>query len=279
VNPAVEYCKEIFPVLSAVLDNFIDFSPVVERICRCWRYQLISYRIAMKPLLPQLAQKLVSCFESSRQGCFLWVTSAVVREFSEGAEYVDTETSEAIYQFFERQCLTMLRILNEIPPSELPDVIEDFFRLMVDAVLYYPNRLILSAYFGPVFDASLTALTLQQNDPLIATLHYLRDILSFGGDNPPSSTYGETTPNPPENKQAVKALMLQRGELLTQRILAGLMFNFPKDCVPDGSGVLLGLAELLPNQVASWIQSTIAMLPAGTVSQAESTRVMTGINA
>ncbi len=82
---------------------------------------ILSYRTAMKPLLPALADKLASGFASSRKGCFLWTTDAILREFSEGAEDVDQATSSAIYQFFEQQVLTMLRALNDLPPEELPD--------------------------------------------------------------------------------------------------------------------------------------------------------------
>ncbi|KAH0559558.1 hypothetical protein GP486_003923 [Trichoglossum hirsutum] len=274
-NPAVKYCQEIFPILRAIVNNFNGFTPICERVCRCWRYMLISYRTAMQPLLPQLAENLVSGFASSRLGCFLWVTSSVVREFSDERELVDQATTEAIYQFFEQQCLTMLRALDKVPPEDLPDVIEDFFRLLIDALLYYPYRFLPSPLFSPIFDAALTALTLQQAEPLRATLHYLRDVLGYGGDNPPSTAFAKS---PPEFQRIVKALLTAKGEILVQRILTGLMFNFPRDNMSDASGVLLALVELLPDSVAPWILSTIQMLPAGSVSQNESDRVMGSIN-
>lgn len=75
----------------------------------------------MAPILPSLARQLASGFETSRQGCFLWATDSIIREFSEGAEFVDQATSTAIYQFFEQQALSFLRILNDLPPEDLPD--------------------------------------------------------------------------------------------------------------------------------------------------------------
>lgn len=82
---------------------------------------VISYRTAMTPLLPSLATQLAHGFETSRQGCFLWATDSILREFSEGAEFVDQATATAIYQFFEQQALSFLRILNDLPPEDLPD--------------------------------------------------------------------------------------------------------------------------------------------------------------
>src|ERR1700693_1276276 len=61
-NPAVEYCKEIFPILATIIDTFITFTPICERVCRTWRNMIISYRTAMEPLLPEMANKLASGF-------------------------------------------------------------------------------------------------------------------------------------------------------------------------------------------------------------------------
>ena len=75
----------------------------------------------MIPLLPTLAESIANGFQVSREGCFLWATDAVVREFSEGAEMVDQATSSAVFQFYEQQAVTFLRILNDLPPENLPD--------------------------------------------------------------------------------------------------------------------------------------------------------------
>jgi transportin-3 len=235
---------------------------------------VISYRTAMAPLLPQMANKLANGFAASKQGCFLWVTSAILREFSEDREHVDEQTTNAIYAFFEAQSTAMLRMMSDLPPKDLPDVIEDFYRLLVDALLYYPYKLIRSALFAPIFQAAISALTLEQRDPLNASLHYLRDVIGYGGDNPPSSS---NSPNPPDIQHAVQELILANGEMLIKAILAGMMITFPDDCFTDGSGALLGLFELMPQQTASWVDKTVRMLPAGTVNEPEIDRLMTGI--
>lgn len=115
-------------------------------------------------------------------------------------------------------------------------MIEDFFRLASDAVRYYPKKCITSSLAMPIFSAALSALTLQQIDPLIATLHYYRDLLSFGFDSPSISEFagpdGQPYANPPEVQAAVKQLVSSQGQVLVQRILTGMMFTFPGDCFP-----------------------------------------------
>jgi transportin-3 len=82
---------------------------------------IFSYRTAMAPLLPTLANKLVAGFAASRQGSFLWATDAIVREFAEGKDGVDKASADAVFHFFEQQATTFLRALNDLPPEELPD--------------------------------------------------------------------------------------------------------------------------------------------------------------
>lgn len=120
-HPVVQYCESLLPVLATLAVNFTQSVPILERVCRCWRYMMISYRISMAPLLPTLAQNIAAGFQASRQGCFLFATDAVIREFSDGMEFVDQTTSDAVYQFFEEQAVAFLRILNDIPPQDLPD--------------------------------------------------------------------------------------------------------------------------------------------------------------
>ncbi|KAI6785186.1 uncharacterized protein J7T54_006828 [Emericellopsis cladophorae] len=275
-NPAVKYWAENFNVLATVLENFIHFSPICERICRCWRNMVISYRTSMASLLPSMANKLAQGFSASREGCFLWVTSAILREFSEDREQVEPSTTNDIYRFFEAQTTVFLEALSALQPRELPDVIDDFFRLMIDALLYYPQRLVPSPLMGPVFEAAIYALTLEQRDPLSSTLHFLRDLLSYGGDNPASS-HRIPEPDRLQLQQLVKQLLAQNGYGLVKQIMAGMMITFPEDCFADGSGVLLALFELLPQQTTEWVSQTIHLLPEGTVSPAEADRLLVKI--
>ncbi|OAG41582.1 hypothetical protein AYO21_04284 [Fonsecaea monophora] len=280
-NPAVKYCQEVLPALSQIAKHFTRSMPILERVCKCWRTMVITYRTATAPLLPTLATGIAEGFEASRQGCFLWATDAVIREFSYGSEFVDEATSDNVYQFFEQQATVFLRILAELQPTELPDVIEDFFRLASDALRFYPRKTLTSNLALPMVNASLTALTLQLVEPLQATLHFLRDFLDFGFEQPPISNFegpnGESLGNPPEVQAAVRQVLSSRGQEIVHRVLTGMMFSFPEDCYADASSILLSLFKLVPQAAAQWIQGTLVALPAGTLKPAEANKLMKGI--
>ncbi|KAH8681223.1 exportin 1-like protein [Xylariales sp. PMI_506] len=273
-DPAVKYWHETFQILAKILDGFIDFPPICERVCRCWRLMVISHRGAMTPILPEMANKLAAGFEASRQGCFLWVTGAILREFSDDREHVDQNITESIYAFFEAQATNMLRFLSDLTPQELPDVAEDFFRLLIDALLYYPQKLIPSPLFTPIFEAAISVLVLEQREPLSATLHYIRDLLSWGGKNPPSSSDFLGASAMEELRAIVKRLLLAKGDALVKRVLAGMMITFPRDCFADGSGALLTLFEMMPNEATTWVDQTIRLLPQGTMTPVEADRLI-----
>ncbi|KAM3419573.1 hypothetical protein BST61_g2913 [Cercospora zeina] len=282
-HPVVQYCQEIFPVLATICESFIQFVPIVERICRCWRYMVLSYRVHAAPLLPGLADKLSSGFATSRQGCFLWATDSIIREFSDESEYVSRQTTDQIYAFYEQQATAFMRALNDLAPEQVPDVIEDFFRLSTDVLLYHPNKIVASDLMGTILRAATTSLTLLKEEPIIATLHFLRDFLAYGGEDAPSPAFDahdgtySNRPNPPQVQQTVKDLVKATGEDLTQRCLTGMMYTFPPDCFPDASGVLLALFQLVPKDTANWVGKTVSMLPAGSIAPQEQERLLRNI--
>jgi transportin-3 len=177
--------------------------------------------------------------------------------------------------FYEQQATTFLRALNDLAPEDLPDVIEDFFRLSTDVLLYHPNKLLASNLMEPVLSAASTSLTLLKVEPVMATLHFLRDFLAYGGDDAPSPAFDahdgtyQLRPNPPQIKQTVHTHITTQGASLVQRCMTGMMYSFPQDCIPDASGVLLALFELVPREVALWIAQTIDLLPAGSLAAEE----------
>jgi len=165
--------------------------------------------------------------------------------------------------------------------SFLSTVIEDFFRLLVDTLIYYHNQLIPASICGPILSASISVLVLQQQAPLQATLHYLRDFLSYGSEHPASSSFNDSHSQPisPAVQHSVKQHVTAQGEPLVQRLLTGMMFTFPRDCLQDASGVLMSLFELMPEQAALWVKSTIGILPAGSIKAGEADRVMNSVAA
>lgn len=162
-------------------------------------------------------------------------------------------------------------------------VIEDFFHMLVDALIYYHPKLITGGLCPQILNASTSALVLEQHEPILATLHFLRDFLSYGTDSPNSSSLAGDMPSngasitPAQIQDTVKTIIRSQGEEITRRVLTGMMFTFPSDCLQDASGVMLGLFQLMPQESALWIQNTIELLPQESVKAGEGERLMSAV--
>jgi transportin-3 len=229
--------------------------------------------------LATLPQKLVTGFKATRQGCFLWAADSVIREFSEHSEDPDPSILQAIVPFYEQLANTFLTALTEVSGEHLPDLIEDFFRLSMDIILNHPSSAFKSPILDPVLLAAIHSLNLLKTEVLMATLHYLRDFISYGTPDRPYSTLEDDGPqvNSAEIQNNVKALLLKHGKELMLRALVGMMYSFPEDCIPDASGVVLDMLRVLPQQTSVWFGETLGQLPAGAVLPQERDRLLNQI--
>ena len=169
-------------------------------------------------------------------------------------------------------------MIAEIPMVRLAyavTVIEDFFHLTEDALTFCHDQFVPSAICTQIFGAALKALVLEQEHPLVRTLRWLEDLLSYGTDRPHSSSFeGISPPAAAKNKTAIQAILAAQGESLVQRVLTGMMFTFPRDTLLDASSVLLLLFQIAPEQTAGWIKSTLNMLPEGSIKPGESDKLL-----
>lgn len=282
-SPTAEFVNELYPVLiTTLLDAHGKSSYVSERTCKFIKTCLHSCSVHLSPILPSIAETLVSQFEKTHYGCYLWVSGAVVREFGDdfgGEVAIDAATKEAVWQFSYRQAVTFYRYLSNVSsPAEVPDLIEDFFRLMSDVLMFFPFQHISSDLFEPSFNATLSALTLEQMEPLMATLHFLQDLLGYGYTSPPMSVRNRDS-IPDNVRSTVVSLATNNGQQLCARLVSGLIFSFPRDCVTDASSLMLTLFQLVPSQQAlEWLSATLNMLPEGSIGQEEKDKLLARVN-
>ncbi|BFZ63006.1 Nuclear import receptor [Saitoella coloradoensis] len=271
-HPCVTLMQELWPVLSALLQAYGNAPFVAERISKCVRSMMNAYRMHMLPLLPAIAEMLVVYFDKLQYGCFLWVSGTLVRNF--GELEVAAETKGAVWSFVQQQAINMFKILNKTQPKDIPDVIEDFFRFMGDVIMNFPQQFCTSNLLDPTFQAALVSLSLEQQDPLVSILHFMRDMLAWALPSPPTSIMPQT---PPEVMDAVRAMTSQYGPQLTSIMFSGMIHTLPRDCVQDASGVLLMLLEIFPQEAVGWIAATVAALPEGTSSAEERQKFMSSL--
>ena len=118
-HPAVRLISDLWPALYDTLKTFGSVQFISESVAKNFKNIIYSYRIHSLPLLPQMAETLVTSFELYEFGCFLWASGAIVRQF--GHEEVDDRVRYAIWEFVERQCVNTFRLLEKSKPNDIPD--------------------------------------------------------------------------------------------------------------------------------------------------------------
>lgn len=271
-HPCVKVFSEIWPVLSQALDTYGQLRFMSERVCSCMKTILNNYRQHALPLLPGFAEKLAACFEKHRYGCFLWVSGACVRQFA-NVEDNSPETVQAVWQFVELQSVGMFKYLSTTAPKQISDVVEDFFRLMMDALHGNAEMFLFSAYLETIIQASMASLVIEQVDALTTVLNFLRDLVAWSLPSPPTS--GQHVDQRARNQ--LNTLLVKYGEQLTGLVFTGQVYSFPRDCVTNASGVILTLLEIFEAAALPWIEAAFSSLPSGTMGDAERVKFVEGI--
>jgi transportin-3 len=153
-------------------------------------------------------------------------------------------------------------------------VIEDFFRLLMDALFCHPLEFTKSPLLPTIVQAALASLALELENPLTAVLHFIRDFLGYAVGHVPSSMESEV---PVEMQNAIRAMIGAHGSTMCSLIMSGMIFTFPRDCVMDGAGALMTLVEMDPETSVNWIANSLQMLPAENLSQEERTRFISQV--
>lgn len=273
-SPTSKFVVEVLPVISTLLSKHGSSSYVAERSSKFIRCALFSCGSDLLDVLPTIAELLAFQFQQTHFGCYLWVTGTIFREFS--AEDMDESLKTSVWAFGQEQIATFYRYLTTINPVNAPDLVDDFFRLMGDVVMYFPFQLIVSDLFAPSFDASLIAINLNEFDPIISALHYLQDLFAYGSKYPPSSVHKSI---PPNVRSIVIGLANAKGQQLCSQLILSLIYSFPKDAVSDASSLLLETMQLVSSETATgWISNTLQQLPGGSVSDDEKNKLLTRIS-
>ncbi len=274
-DPVANLVIEMWPMVIGLLDHHGHSMKVSERCMKFTKTVLQTYNVFLTPILPSVANALVKGFQETRYGCYLWVSGIVIKEF--GDEYSSAEIKESVWNFAYQQIGTFLVVFKQAKPIDIPDLIEDFFRMMSDIIMFFVTNFVLSDILGSTFEVALLALDIEKFEPLIATLHFLIDLVSWGFDVPPISIYENV---PEDVKLTVQRFVGQHGDSLLKHVLHGLIFKFPADAHPDASDLLGKTLRLSPSpQIAvNWINIALDALPQNTVSDQERNKLVTTIS-
>ncbi|KAG5418542.1 MTR10 [Candida metapsilosis] len=272
------FIEKIWPLLTSLLQKRGSILKVSEKCMKLVKVAMESFSSYLNPILPQIVNILHQGYKQTQFGCYLWVSGVVIRVFGDD-EFSSPEITSAAYNFGLEQCQSFFeQFFNKDEGSikQIPDVIEDFFRMLNDLLMFFPFKMIptIDLLDSIIKAAKITLTVINEYNPIISCIHFLIDLISWGLPHPPISLFEtkDTTPLRECIKQFV-TVNNHGGELL-KVVLDGLIFKFHNDVQQDASDLLLKILIVTPSVDLSinWLCDVVSSLP--NVQSAEVNRLI-----
>lgn len=261
------FIEKIWPLVASILQKRGSILKVSEKCMKLVKVAIESFSSYLNSVLPQIAEILHQGYKQTQFGCYLWVSGVVIRVFGDD-EYSSQEITSAAYNFGLEQCQSFFEHFSNKDENQLkqiPDVIEDFFRMLNDLLMFFPFKLIptLDLLVSIIKTAKVTLTVINEYNPIISCIHFLIDLISWGLPHPPISLFEnrDTTPL----KECIKQFVTVNnhgGELL-KVVLDGLIFKFHNDVQQDASDLLLKILVVTPSTdlAINWLRDVVTSLP------------------
>ncbi|KAI8889030.1 ARM repeat-containing protein [Backusella circina FSU 941] len=254
-HPCVETINDISPVFDVVIKNYGGVPTIAEPLCKCFSAFMESYQFFAYSLAQKLIEGVVYAFEATFVADYLWVANKFVRIYG-GNENVN----QACFQVLHRLHQAVFTKFDENNPKDYPDVVEDYFRLVVTALDTDPALIFSSTDICIAFQFGFHCFTVTEERPLASVFTFYRRFLSFKDKFP--------TP-------IIHQMFFSYGERLTASLFNGLIDHFHQDSIPDVAALLKSMAESFPEESTKWMMLAVKQVPNDNMSFDLKTEFMT----
>lgn len=274
---------KVFPIVVKLVSRHGRSMKVSEQCMQLVRRSIQSFRGYLLPVLNQTAEMLIFGFNNYHHGCYLWVSGTLIKEYASD-EDVPTSVSDSVWEFSADQANnfnSFFRGLSERKVEDYPDLVEDFYRMMADILMFSPERLIRAdELVQQVYATALRALEVYHEYGAISSvLQFLVDFYSWGFETPPISFMEDI---PEDLKVKIRAFTVATGQELVNRLMYGIIYSFPSDCRPEANELLTKVIELASLGNGSklpvvWLDNFLSSVPQGSVTEKEKMTLLSNV--
>lgn len=255
------FIDTVWPLIGHLLNTYQASFKISESVLHLLRSSIQLFSTCLNGILGEMAQLLVMGYQNLHFGCYLWVSGVLIREY--GDEYCSTDIKDLVYEFGTMQCQLFFD-QGESVIKDLPDVVDDFYRMTGDMLMFFPHKLMANVQMlHQIFATSIMTLNIvNETETLMGCLHFLIDLVLWGLPHPPISFYEE---DPDSVRVATQQWLVQDnhgGELL-KVVLTGLIFRFTADVHQDANELMLKILLVVPDPqlLIQWVAQVTRLLP------------------
>ncbi|TIB18686.1 hypothetical protein E3P92_00427 [Wallemia ichthyophaga] len=237
---------ELYDVFASIIVHHNRSSAtLIERVCGLFRKGLRFFdEQAVVTVIPKLIELLTNSFDLNPLSVYIWL---LTKAFNYAAN-----DKQLISQSFNKISNKLFSILQSTDATKIPDLVEDYLHLLLQIIDLRPALVINGSVIQPIFELSLTALTLFSVDTILISLDFIRSLVGY-------LTSGD---NVEVDKNTIKNTLSNHTNIanLTKILLQGLLNTFPEDCTSTVITLLRQLSEfdaaLMKNVIPAIIQQS-----------------------
>ncbi|KAJ7071120.1 armadillo-type protein [Mycena amicta] len=265
-------CEEAWTVLNAFLSKYGNDYEASERTTRVIRYGITLFGDAALPVVSSAVARMSFSFEATGYPSYLWIAGKIIHRYG-NEENEDLRGS--FREVYERSTNAIVSLLQTRSATEIPDVMEDYLRMLNSMVPVIPDIFFESSAFPLAFRAAMEALMLVHTDIVFASLDLFVLILTHDCLNPAPST-------PPPPKYLAYAAVIQDtvqkdGLQFLCYLISGLVGEFPEDSLSLVVSIFRAMALVWGSQLLSWLPSVLQQLPSSAAPQAAQAQFLSDV--
>ncbi|KAJ7492711.1 armadillo-type protein [Mycena latifolia] len=266
-------CEEAWAVLNAFLSKYGADYNIAERTTRVIRHGITLFGEAALPVVPSVIARMSFAFEATGYPSYLWIAGKMIHRY--GNEE-DMDLRGSFQEIYERSTNSIVSLLQSKTPSDIPDVLEDYLRMLTSMVPSAPDIFFQSSAFPLAFRTAMAALSLVHTDIIFASLDLFMLILTHDCLNPAPSV--PPPPKFPIYRSAIEAVVQKDGFQFLTYLLNGLVGDFPEDSTSLVVSIFRAISWIWGAQLISWLPAVLQELPASAAPQEARTQFLSDVS-
>ncbi|GMM31131.1 Mtr10 protein [Martiniozyma asiatica (nom. inval.)] len=272
--------EAVLPLIFQLIKKFGKASRVSERCLKFIRRCMQTFKNYLLPSLNNIAELLLWGYKEFEFGCYLWVSGTFISEYSD--EEYGEQILSSVWNFGFEQIKSFLQIFSKScqdgTVTELSILVEDFFSMMKDVLMFQPFQLLECDDIIPsLYEVAIKSIDTYQEDATLESIFgFMIDFFMWGNESPPVSFVADV---PIELKRKIHSIVESKGSEMISKLLFLNIYKFSHDICHDSLELVVEVIKLsvyLNNKHVSliWLGSFLNTLPDNFVSESEKSKLL-----
>ncbi|KAJ1922290.1 Nuclear import receptor [Mycoemilia scoparia] len=264
---SVSFCQ----TLTQITGLFPSHPILSESVGKALRSIFDRHNLAIKDLVPNIAESLVTAFRQTGLGVYLWASRKFIKVYDNATREIwngNTTIEQIVLTMVQSISETTLQALQGPESAQThPEIIDEYFKLLVLVLEGFSKQLIRASIFPSIFKFGVSALSVRQVHALDSVEYFwsrltaqaMRHLSSIkrsqeiviNSSEPHFPTLRSGTNNRQKREEndypldIIVRLFASEGYSIVNALFDGFLHTFPPECLKEASNSLVFIAKII----------------------------------